>query len=238
MIRLEPIKYKPTGDIIKDVVSRFNSQLEYLIKSVTPNGSNWDIELCEATHITDCDTLTIDGNQYEVNAVVDNIVTVSGSPEPPLVSFTLPPFKFFRGTPLMTNEELLRIQNTWDKLPMIYLFEKISDRVDSEFDSRFDRESSIRLFFLTHANISEWVTDDYYQNAIKQMTNMANVFLEFIGMQPDLGDVSNLGLDYHNKFIVYASVDGNAKRIFNDGLSGVELSFDLPIEKDYKCKDC
>jgi hypothetical protein len=120
---------------------------------------------------------------------------------------------------------------------MIYLLEVLEDTFFNR-DAQNERESDLRLFFLTQANFVDWKTQDTYTNAITPMREMAYQFIDTLNKSKKIGIFAEYRLVNHTKFGVYVTDKGYEQRIFDDNLAGVELRINLPILQENDCKVC
>ena len=91
------------------------------------------------------------------------------------------------------------------------------------------------LFFLDVANYADWDTDQHYSNVIIPQSKLCDYFLANIRKYQGriIGDRGGTQI-LHAKFGEYRDLKGHVNSIFNDRLSGVELSIDLL----FKTKNC
>jgi len=197
----------------------------------------------------ECRTLE-DMNPHQVECVVTgcglmgstNFITIKGIKET-LVSFNqsvvfAPIVYFFHGTPIAIGAELDKIQDAGNKTPMVWMMENFQERFYDDPLLRLERETTLRLFFLTQANHRQWVTQQAYDHCIAPMRRLMELFVEEI-KNDGTYDVTDLNYSVYNyaKFGVYINEKGMPTNKFADNLSGVEMSFVL---KRYKpdCCDC
>ena len=147
---------------------------------------------------------------------------------------------FFHGTPIATGNELLKIQDASDKTPMVWMYENFTERFNEDDLLRLERESELKLFFLTQANHSQWVTQVAYEKAIRPMRKLMELFVQAIKNDSRF-DTLDLSYNVQNyaKFGVYINEKGMPTNKFADNLSGVEMSFTLKKYKpEYCCGAC
>lgn len=230
---------KSTVDIIGDLVNGFNPFTT--IKSVVNNlDGTFTIGLCSTLNMRKGLTFTLNSVVYTITAINVSLKTVTyESLVTPVVGelvYFQKPF-YFHGTPIAVGAELNTIDNSWDKLPMAYLYEIIRDSFPIEIDSSIDRISSVRMFFVDEANFSEWDTDGHYSNAITPQASYAKSFVDYIVANKDIGLLTEAySIDYHAKFGISINQNGHIKNLFADEMSGVELNISLPIKKSSLCE--
>ena len=219
---------KLTVDILEDFIASLSLSGDVL--SHSDDGVNTVINVEKTYHARRKMLVNIDGTDYEVVAVVNNqsieVVGVIADP----VAYTVPNPFFCHGTPVMTNSHINGARHS-DKVHMIYLYEILRER-DKNPNSRIVRESDLRLFFLDSANFSEWDTDDHYSQRLLGLNNLVDAFIEaarkntccFYLFETDFTRVN------HANWGVYVDNEGHKQRIFDDDLTGVELSFTLPLK--------
>jgi hypothetical protein len=155
-----------------------------------------------------------------------------------MASYEVPHVYFFHGTPIAVGAELDKINNANNKTPMVWMMENFQERFYDDPLLRLERETTLRLFFLTQANHRQWVTQQAYDHCIAPMRRLLELFVEVIKNDGTF-DVTDLTYSVYNyaKFGVYINEKGMPTNKFADNLSGVEMSFVL---KRYKpdCCDC
>lgn len=229
---------KETVEIVRDLVNELD--FTFVINNAIDNlDGTYTLETCNTYHLqaTPNCPITIDGSQYTILEVQSNeYITIKGASLPVVTEFAVPKPYYFHGTVLKTNEELNRIE-FFNKFPMVYLLEVITDTFFNE-DEAVERESDLRLFFLTSANFQDWKTGDHYKEAILPMRSLAYNFINVLNTSKKISNFAQYSLINRVNFGVYATDKGNTQRIFNDNMSGVELRITLPIKLDYSCKIC
>lgn len=226
---------KPTVDIVEELLQDFTPKSKILTS--VDNAGIITITVCNRLNIREGSLFTIDGEEYKALTVNGNTITYEGLI--PIDKYIYPnkPF-YFHGTPIATGGELNTIDNSINKLPMVYLYEVIRDNIVTDKLSALERESTIRLFFLDEANFSMWDTDKHYSNAILPQANYAYAFLDYLKNSPTIGVIESAELTYHAKFGISINQNGHIKNLFADELSGVELTLTLPIKKSFFCANC
>jgi hypothetical protein len=204
--------------------------LSGLVVSFSDDGVNTTLVVTKTFHARKKMILDIDGSPFEIFAVVDNtsIEVVGVVPTP--VAYTVPNPFYFHGTPILTNAHINGAKES-DKIPMIYLYEILKEK-DKSPNNRIVRESDLRLFFLDSANFDEWSTDDHYSKRLLGLNNLVDAFEEaarlysccFYLYETDFTRIN------HVNWGVYQDNKGHVKTIFDDRLTGVELSFTLPLK--------
>jgi len=232
---------RETVDIVKEIVE--NLSFSEPILEVVDNGDDtFTLRVCN-THLVQpiCGTVVIDTVTYSVTAVDHNeSITVSSTVAPPQTNIDISAPSFFFGTTMAVNQELSRITETSDKLPLVYLFEVFEETFTNDSNSRNDRTSPLRMFFLGPADFTNWKTADHHENAIKPMRNLAYDFIDYVtARSKEFGDVNEFRPKDHVKFGVFTDNKGHTNSLFNEKLSGVELRVNLPIRKSIACsEDC
>lgn len=232
---------KETVDIVSDLVDELD--LAITISQIVDNGDGtYTLHTCDTKWLQECFKITYEAAQWTVTAVVkdDNFTIkplLDSTPAPSALNFTIYPPYYFHGTVIQTNLELEQISNSSLKTPMIYLLEVLEDTFFNR-DAQNERESDLRLFFLTQANFVDWKTQDTYTNAITPMREMAYQFIDTLNKSKKIGIFAEYRLVNHTKFGVYVTDKGYEQRIFDDNLAGVELRINLPILQENDCKVC
>jgi len=204
------------------------------VKSVTDHGDGtFTIYTCNTSYLNTRMKVEIDSVEYTVVSFVYNeSVTLSGTPVLPIGLNTLPTPYFTHGKYSAVNKELGRItnHNTWN--PLIWLLELTTRDISSDYDSKFDSEGSVMLFFMSTSDWKNYDTSDHYTEVIKPMSNVVD---NFIALSKRHLGVKDLGYSStnHAKFTTGGSgVQVSGNKVLPDTQSGIELSLSLPIIKE------
>lgn len=226
-------------DIIENVVNGLSFTTE--VKTVTDNANGtYTLGVCCSYHVQPYCYVTINAVQYLVTDITNNeSITIENGAAVVVgdtIEITAP--KYFHGTRPAINEELDEIESDMDKIPMVYLFEVISENFSNDSENRIERESTLRLFFLGGANFQDWYTDEHYKYAIVPMRNLVFEFIDAVNADScTFADFDNYTLINHAKFGVFTDNNGHTNRFFNEDLSGVEMRVSLPIIQNFACSD-
>lgn len=224
---------KLTVDIIEDLVNDLD--FTQVVTSFNLIGTDKTQLFVDRTfHARKGLTYTVDSVDYTIDSFVyGESVTVNGVvPSPVGKDAVLQKPFFFHETPMKLNNKLSLIKDPSKKLPFIYLVEVLRERKIKTVDSNIDRVSSLRIIFLDNSNKTDWLTDDYYTYVIQGQNDLLEFFIEKIEQEVGLfGEFDEYGQINHPDFGVYINDKGHKRKLFNDNLSGCELSLDLPILK-------
>jgi len=219
---------KLTVDILEDFINTLD--LSGSVISFSDDTTNTTIVVEKTYHARKKMLIDIDGTDYEVVSVVNNqsieVVGVIAAP----ALYTAPNPFYFHGTPILTNAHINGAKEN-QKVPMIYLYEILKEK-DKKEDSAVRRESDLRLFFLDSANFGEWTTDDHYSKRLLGLNSLVDEFIEaaraygccFYLYETDITRIN------HVNWGVWINNAGHKKRIFDDNLTGVEVTFTLPLK--------
>jgi len=232
-----------TIDIVEDVVNAMVFPVE--IKGIATSGTQHTLTVCNIYHAQPGFNVTIDNKKYLIKSIsAPDTIVVQGSPAITATSFNLYPPFFFHGTPIQQGMELNQITKAFDKTPMVWFHEQFTDRFIEDALVAMERESRIRLFFLTQADYEKWLTDDTYHNAIEPMRRLAENFIDElkvyrVGCEKrfNTDDLEFELINYH-RFGVFISNRGMEKSLWADKLAGVELAITLPVFKINPCDEC
>ena len=225
-----------TTDIVEALVDELAFTFE-ATNVIDNTDGTYTLETCNTFHIQECFYITNDGNQYLVTKVIkDTSITIQGSFLPVPMFDVYKPY-FFHGTVIQTNLELSKQGNVNGRTPFVYLLEILKDRF-FEDDSIVERESDLRLFFLTQANFEDWKNADHNEKAILPMRSLAYNFINTLKNNKKIAKFVEYEIINHVKFGVYTTEKGHEKKVFNDNLTGVELRITLPVMQDFECKKC
>lgn len=230
------LQTSPTVDIIDDIVSALLFNFE--TTSVTNNlDGTYTLTACDTYYLQAGFNVEINSISYPIVSVVRNTnIVVSGTVEPPLADFAIYEPHFYHGTPNQVSNELTEIPISSDKTPMVYLSEELEETYFAG-DSAYDREAPCRIFFLTQANFTGWLTEDYHTHAINPMRELATRFVDRCKTSRLIGKItSDWKITTRQKIAIVSS--GSKKNFTNECLSGVELNITLPIRKGAMACPC
>jgi hypothetical protein len=229
-----------TIEIIKDLITN-QLKFELVVNSIEViNANTFKIFVCETHYLSGKSSsnpfkIVIGGNNYNVLEVVNNVsITLQGSVSLTIGTYQLPKLHFKHGTIVQTNEELSAVMDKGTITPMVYLKRSFRESYKG-LESAIDRESDITLYFLTQANFESWITDNYDEYAIFPMRNAVNSFIEMLHNNKYIGKITDYSLYDVFRFATYSD-KGTENLLFNEHLTGVELTLTLPINKNFKCK--
>jgi hypothetical protein len=227
-----------------DIISEWVAAIPTLItiNSVSTSGDLHTISVCDVLYAQPGFEVIIGSNTYTIVSVDQTTkeIVVQGSVAITASSFNLYSVKFYHGTPIQTSAELDQEHIASEKTPMIYLLELFKERFfESDLDTAFERESTIRLFALTQADFDKKLTSEFYSDYILPMRNLMENLIAII-KEDKFTDATELESLYtnHARFGVYITNKGVEKSLFLDNLSGVEIEITIPRYKEGKCLEC
>jgi len=152
------------------------------------------------------------------------------------VTYKVPNPYFFWGTPINANVELSNTPSS-QKYSFVFLKEIIRERVFNK-KAALDREAEIRLFLLDSMDKENWHTKQFYSEVLVGLNKLAREVIK--QLEKDIGnfflDETDYNLINHADFgLLIQDQKGYIQSLFSDTLSGVELSFTLPIKIGCKC---
>ena len=228
-------------DIVKLAINEMDNTICINDSSEVSTGI-WKIEACNTLWAMVGDKITVDTDTWTVTEVVMNkYIIVSG------VTIAIPstielkvPF-YFHGTVRATNSELNMTRISSEKFPMVYCLEVFREVFNGSVEDTIERESSLRLLFLTENNFKDWITDDHYINVICPLRSMLDSFINGVNDNVGFGKIETYTTINHVNFGTFLDNNGHLKNIFDDNLSGIELEVTIPILKSLDCSsvcDC
>jgi len=191
---------------------------------------------CDTMWLSVGDKITVSTDTWIVTELSINeyiIVTGVNLSIPECIDLTLP--FYFHGTVMATNSELNMIKFSSNKFPMIYCLEVFREVFNGSVEDAIERESSLRLFFLTENNFENWITEDHYINVINPIRAMLDSFINGINNGIGFGKIDTYTTVNHVNFGTFAQDNGHLKNLFDDNLSGIELEVTIPVLKDLDC---
>ena len=227
---------KETVDIIEDLLAEVTTTIN-IDRWVSLGLGIRKAETCDTSYIHECMMVTIGSEQYRVKEVkVNEYFVIHTEDSLTDLTFEIKAPSYFHGKAIDTNAELDMIDDKEEITPLVYFTEIYTDRFYPN-DELVERETDIRMFFLTTANYEDWVTNDHYEGVVKPMRNLAYKFIDVLDKSKIIGKfASYYDLTNHPKFGIYLLRKGAEKRIFDDNYSGVEFRIRLPILKDMTCE--
>lgn len=222
-------------DIIKTIISNMDLAVE--VKSIVGN----KVYVCGSTlHITITKTVTdSSGNQYMVTDMLFDtwleLTPIAPSPTFDDVVLFAPPVTYLHGTPMSVNDEYLMVDpDTINKTPFCWVLEPYVFKqpgLDSSLSGVYD----IVLFFMDWAKETEWTNEQHNDRVIKPMENLANLFKQTINDDFTFRRLENFDIKPRSRFGVEVVNKGNDRKILDEDLSGVQVSFSLEA---YDVKQC
>lgn len=224
-------------DVISSIVSKTTAVIPVDSISAVVDGV-FTIATTDTAWISLNQTIEIGGDKYRVkNFVCDTSVEFMQVGHVDVIagnSFVLPAPTFHNGTYIMVQEEQREISIAGAS-PFVWLAEVIKENFPINNGRPKIVNAPVRMFILTEADKANWSTADHYSNVIEPMRTLGFALLKRAiletGVYPLSGDATitshaNAGAVEKN---------GHPKALFNENLSGVELTFSLPYNPN-KCK--
>ena len=227
---------KETVDIIGDIVS--NMKLTFTIYGVIDNGGNsYTLTTCNTLHLQTKFTITIDAVNYVITEVDKNVsITITGDVLPTADTFEVYPPYYHHGTIISSAGELAQIKNANNKTPLIFLHETITDKFYNKTDNPLERETTLKMFFLSQSNWNSNTTNQHYTSALLPMRALVYNFINTLNRTRYIADITDYTVTNHTMFANYLQ-DGYTEAIFDKNLSGCELNITIPIRPN-KCVEC
>lgn len=141
------------------------------------------------------------------------------------------PFYFY-GTPIEVNNRLMHQPNGQKKFPAIFLFEPFNVNENEDFMVNIGASPSISLFFLNDwSGMERWNTEDHYTHIINDMETLKREFIKKLKSNKYVLEVTSYDTTRHAKWGLFINNKGNKTPVFNEKLSGIELSITFDIDK-------
>lgn len=193
--------------------------------------------------------VTIDGKTYRVKdyaLVSDCFSTITlykgtdsnGAPQvvpPSPGSFNLNKPFFCHGTPVQQENELEKIA-LGDRVPMIYLIEPYQVEYIEDPRSAIASIAEARVAFITESKHQDWLTSDFYHNAINPMVRLMRDFIRaLIASKKFNADRLRQQVKYHARFGITIVDYGTKLNYFATDLSGTSSQMRLERLVDDLC---
>ena len=207
--------------IVKEVVLLIDRDME--IRSVTNDGNNFVLRVCDVKYAQKGYKVTIDDLEYKIEAVnfTNKTITVSGPSAPMVTFFRLYAPYFFHGTPRETATEAGNPDHANLVTPMIFLNETFEEEQDFSGTATVDRIIRPGIYALGQRPEDKFSKDlqDLYVNPMRRLMEL---FIDSAKRQTQLLDMTEYKTSIVNyyKFGVYATNSGVKKNLFAMPLSG------------------
>lgn len=229
-----------TIDIIRNIVAAESYDIPIL--SITDNGDDtFTLEVCNTRHqAAVLHEITLDGKPYKIVEVINNesikILAIDlPAVEPVITVFPLAAPKFFHGTAIDVNTELVQVTDDNLKLPMVYLYEEFLESYNDDLENATDRTAALTLYLMEQANYGSWVVDEHYDNVINAMKNLASQLMTAFRNSKFISNLDGTHSETNKVNFGVFTVDGNEEQFLDAKMSGVQLQIDLPIERCTTC---
>lgn len=234
---------KPLTKILREVVEGMTFPVK--INSVVPGSETVEIFCCDIYHAQVGYTVTIDGNDYKIEAFSQANESLVLKPKftgsytiAPGTTFQLYGLHFFHGTPITTDTELKEIEFAADKVPMIWLWENFTETVVR--DSLIERYANgIELYALTQSpeQLQQMSHSDIMTNCVEPMRRAAQNLRNYFYKRTDIfsTDFSKFDFEEYPKFGIVARKKGSERKLMADFLSGCGIYTDFEL---YYKDDC
>lgn len=193
---------------------------------------------CNKTHyLKEGKTYEIEGNVYLIQSIKNNVVEflfygahniVLGS------EFELIKPKLFHGTLIATNNELQEIQNWRDKLPLVYVYEILTETRNRNKLEQTEVSANVRIFFLDTTPDGQLHTDTIYQSLISYQDDLCECFLDYLYNSNYTNQIGTYEITPLTHFGTITN-NGVSNSYFTDVLSGLELQINLEFKKVLNC---
>lgn len=236
-----------TVDIIEELLQNLNTDL--VVSSVMDLGNNtYKLTTCNTQYLNTLYKFTLlQGVEAKVTAFEFNkSVTIKvENYTPEAITYVLPKPRYDHGTIRAVNEERNEIPYSEGKYPYIYLLERMREGFFRDPETRLDRNSPLKMFFLTNYKTEgNWQTDEHYAEIIEPMSNVRENFLILLEGSSLVNDETfKTGVDRETwfgdnyvKFGTYREDSGNIKSLMDEDVSGVGLEINVIFNKNLKCK--
>jgi len=213
---------KLTVNIFKDFINTLTLVGE--VSSFSDDGTSTTLNVNATFHVRRGMSITINAVDFVVTSVViDTTIIITGLPVGVPFYSVAPPF-YFHGTPIGINQEI-NGESVSKKAPMIYLYE-VFPETEMDENSSIIRESDIRLFFLDDADFENFDTEDYYALRLEGLNSLVDQFiLAYRKSRSFFSFDTTFKRTNFTKWGVIANNKGAIKNIFDDELTGIELTF-------------
>jgi hypothetical protein len=169
----------------------------------------------------------IQGNDYEVSSINPLVVKALGNYTPLEGSFFALSPTFAHGTARGVKAERAKIQNTPDKLPLVYLAETIKEKYSSDIQERNYLTTDLTIFILDESNYEDNLIKDYYEDVIQPMRVLCELLIQALEEAKGINQINSFEIINHTKFATYIQSKGYEENVFCENLTGVQLNISI-----------
>lgn len=218
--------------VVKSIVSAMTPVIN--ITDNVVDGANWKLSMCKTYWITPGQKVTINGETFKVVELSFNeYIIVSGDSQPVGPTFQLPAPDFVHGSSRKVDNERKKIKDLRNMF--VYLPRPRVQEIGGP-NSDVAYIGSIRPIFLVSFDPKRDNIDYQQENFIDPMNSAADLFETIVNDNTDKFEET----DFFNReeWMNFGDPNtwGNDKLIFDQKISGVELSLDLQVFDEYACQ--
>jgi hypothetical protein len=234
-------------EVLRDIISGMTFPVRFTLAVDNGDGTFTLSGIKKIHHLQPGFTITIAGIDFIVKDYIHNdcdydVVLFAGSnslPSAPGTFNAKQPY-FTHGSPTRKNVELgpdkIPIQ---DINPIIYLMEPYDTEWIDDANSAIAYKSDITLCFLSQADVSKWLTDDFYHLTIDPMVILWREFMAALkASNLFYSTIQRSSPIYHTAFGINVKEKGTDKLYFSQFQSGVSVKLRLEVDKIDPCLCC
>lgn len=236
------MKQRLLPDILAEIVAAMIFPITFTSSVDNTDGTYTLGSICDIHHAQPGFTVTINSHDFiisdyeQANDKTWNLILQAGTealPDPQTFNLYTP--YFLNGTPLEQNAELIKTPLDI-KTPLITLLEPYDTNEDDSPLSSIGMRPEPLMVFLTQSDYANWLTVDYYHNAINPMNRLRQDFIDAI-------KASNLFFTdklktkpmFWARFGKNVKDRGTDKYLFTEAFSGCSDMIKFEIYKEEGC---
>ena len=135
-----------------------------------------------------------------------------------------------------TNTELMKEPEQTNKIPMVYLYEEFTETFNDNPIDAIERESFLRMFFLSQADYKNFLRTDFFENCEIPMRRLQEHFIQACKNYTLIDTLTTYDITTKTKFGVFVNDSGVEVPYWVDNLSGVECKITLKLYKSMQCE--
>lgn len=230
---------KDITEIVGNIVSSLTFQFECL--AVIPISGGFELTTTNTYWLRPDKLITISGSEYKIiSIVINDRITVKpishlNTPTTGLI-FNIPLPTYRHGTAIAINAELSTIKQN-DKTPFVWLYETFEETRNYNDEDNVGLTANVRLFLFDESNAGSIITEKHYSDVIRPLKQLAEEIVGFINANPvlyqEVETASITGLPDWGEFNEMRGFEG---KIFDENWSGIEIRFELNVNKE-NCLD-
>ena len=225
------------SNILKELITNISYKVTFKTIVDNTNGT-YTLTTCNTLHARAKRTITINDVVYPItNVVLNESITVESDEPIVIMEGTLEVFGFHSGTLIDTDNERGSAARVDQRVtPFLWLREPFTTVLDRNRETDKYGDADVTLYFMDECDPQNMLSDNHRHEVIYPLENFALNFIKYVESRIDLfydlttvrvTELINVGTRGSN---------GNFERLFDENLSGIEMTLSLPLKNN--CVNC